>query len=115
MRDSCKKVLFSDALEGQRKSGCPLLSCRQSITLDIKFFKLQDILFTNDFPSYTLRGQSHDVRKAFWLTDDSQAALKLVLLYMKNDSQNHLSCFVLGWRFTSLDFLKFLRILCQRL
>ena len=54
-----KKVLFSDALEGKRKSGRPLLSWRQSITQDIKTFKLQDIMFTDDYPSNTVRGQSH--------------------------------------------------------
>ena len=64
-----KKVLFSDALEGTRKSGRPLLSWRQSITQDIKTFKLQDIMFTDDYPSNTVRGQSR-LLKAFWLTDD---------------------------------------------
>ena len=64
-----KKVLFSHALEGKRTSGRPLLSWRQSITQDIKTFKLQGIIFTDDYPSNTVRGQSR-LLKAFWLTDD---------------------------------------------
>ena len=64
-----KKVLFFDALEGMRKSGRPLLSQSQSITQDIKNFKVQDIMFADDYPCNTVRGQSRLV-KAFWLTDE---------------------------------------------
>ena len=35
-----KQVIFSDALEGRRKSGRPLLSWRHSISQDMKFFGL---------------------------------------------------------------------------
>jgi hypothetical protein len=38
-----KKVLFSDAFEGKRKPGRPLLSWRQAIAQDIKNFNLQHL------------------------------------------------------------------------
>ena len=44
-----KQVIFSDALEGRRKSGRPLLSWRHSISQDMKFFGLQDIMTRDDY------------------------------------------------------------------
>ena len=44
-----KQVIFSDALEGRRKSGRPLLSWRHSIAQDMKFFGLQDIMSRDDY------------------------------------------------------------------
>ena len=46
-----KQVIFSDALEGRRKSGRPLLSWRHSISQDMnfKFFGLQVIMTRDDY------------------------------------------------------------------
>ena len=44
-----KKVLFTDAVEGKRKKGRPLLSWRQCIQLDLKKSQLEHTLLTDTY------------------------------------------------------------------
>ena len=44
-----KQIIFSDALEGRRKTGRPFSSWRHSISQDMKFFGLQDIMTRDDY------------------------------------------------------------------
>ena len=69
-----KKVLFSDALNGKRKSGRPLLSWRQAITQDIKFFDMTDIMLDDNYPQYTTSGQLK-LEKRFSVVDDQKKSI----------------------------------------
>ena len=66
-----KNVSFSDAFEGKRKPGRPLLSWRQAIAQDIKKFNLQHILMSDNYPQNSRRGQ-YQLEQIFWTIDKQQ-------------------------------------------
>ena len=104
-----KKVLFSDALNGKRKSGRPLLSWRQAITQDIKFFDMTDIMLDDNYPQYTTSGQLK-LEKRFSVVDDQKKSI----LRAKRDTRHKGYKLILVWRigFLFLIFSVLLFVVC---